>query len=738
MTLNRKIGKDFKDNLLKNISLLLLIIISISIIVGFNRSMDGYIYTVDKLYSEENIEEGFFSIYGELDSDEFNKIEDKGFELQRNHFKDYKVEESTIRVMDSERKINSLKIINGEKPEKHDEIVIDYKYAEVHKYKTGDIIRIGEEEYRIVGFGITPDYLYTIKNLNDFLNNPLQFGVGYLKDFKAKDERASQYSYKLRDKDLSEKEIKDKEENLKHYLEEKDKFIEFIAKKDNPRIQMVYDDVSSPKKIALIMGSFLFMTIIFMTALSVANSINEDRVNIGILFSQGYRKMELLMHYIIIPIGLSVIGTVIGYIVGMLTSKPLTHMQTEYNIPEISFSNPLYLIFAGVIVPIILTIIISVITINSVLKKEPLVLLYGETDDKDYGEMCEKNSETNFFLKFRTSGIKKEIRMYLILIAGVFLASSILNTAFFMRDSSRNYVDSIGEKIPYDRIYTLYFPTYDLDGGEKTAIKQMKLKLKSADKDEEVEKTVSLQGIEEDSKFFDIRKLRQNEVSIASCIHNKFGINIGDKIKVDNYEFVVKKIMPYDLSQNIFMPLKEYNKLLDNEDNYFNGVIASKRLNLDEDSIQNELVKADAISSADDLLDMIMGMSRIMIIASSAIVILVVYILLSILIRKSRVNISMMQVFGYRQNEVESMYLRGNILFLIIPFILSLFSAKKITTLFYNSVFSNSQQYFKTYIRKESIIYSAAALIFAYIVVNLILKKSFKDISFADVIKNRE
>lgn len=66
MILNRRIKRDIKSNLLKNIGFVLLIIVSVMIIIGFNRSMDGYIITVNKLYQDYQVEDGQFKVEGEL------------------------------------------------------------------------------------------------------------------------------------------------------------------------------------------------------------------------------------------------------------------------------------------------------------------------------------------------------------------------------------------------------------------------------------------------------------------------------------------------------------------------------------------------------------------------------------------------------------------------------------------------------------------------------------------------
>ena len=69
--------RDFEKNKIKYISFFLLIVLSVTVIIGFNRSMDSYVKTVEKFFETNNAEDGQFSVYGELSKRRILNLEEK-------------------------------------------------------------------------------------------------------------------------------------------------------------------------------------------------------------------------------------------------------------------------------------------------------------------------------------------------------------------------------------------------------------------------------------------------------------------------------------------------------------------------------------------------------------------------------------------------------------------------------------------------------------------------------------
>lgn len=744
MILNKKAGRDLRRNWVKHTAFILLIMLSVMVLVGFNRSMDGYAETAKQLKKTRNVEDGSFETFGRLSREEMKSLKETGTHIQENFLIDVEEQGYKLRLMSGENSINRLEVTEGEGLTEREQIVLDKKFADEQGYAIGDELNINGENLKIVGYGISPDYIMTIENKSDFINDPKKFGVGYLtEDFiESKDwpeNRFTSYSFDLKQTKYSA---------FKKELKDIDKVKTITLKADNPRIQAVFDDVAGPKKIAMIAGVLLMLTVIFIITISVINSIKEERIVIGILYSQGMRKKQMLCHYMMLPLFITMAGSVIGYFLGIVISPPLTLIQTEYNMPEIQFENSFYLIFFGIILPVILAIIIPVISISGELSKAPLELLkgsqYGSVDLKVPEEKQQKEKKGtigSFTLRFRLKGMRREKGSYVVLFIGVLLANTVLNMGFYVMDSSTGYMDSLGEKIPFERMYTVYEPMdgADLgDSGEEIVNKSMKLKVKSG------EKTVMLQGTKNDSAYFDMKGLEENEVKISSGLSEKFRIEKGDSIELidpvsdEKYVFKVKDVIRYDISQNVFIPGEKHNELFEKEPDYYNGIISMEKLDIPSENIVSVTTAKEIKESAKQLLDMIRTLSKIMIGAAIVIVIAVVYILMLQIVGNAQTNISMMRIFGYRESEVQRLYTRGNIIFVLAGWTISLFTAKVIARGFYDSVFENMQQYFITVIKGESLIISMLILLLAYGISVMMTKYSASKIKFSEAIKNRE
>ena len=113
--------RDFEKNKIKYISFFLLIVLSVTVIIGFNRSMDSYVKTVEKFFETNNAEDGQFSVYGELSKRRILNLEEKyGIDIEEVKSYDSDLlkdaqgnsisrdENITVRVFSYERSINTF------------------------------------------------------------------------------------------------------------------------------------------------------------------------------------------------------------------------------------------------------------------------------------------------------------------------------------------------------------------------------------------------------------------------------------------------------------------------------------------------------------------------------------------------------------------------------------------------------------------------------------------------------
>jgi len=747
--------RELKHNLLKNISFVLLIALSIMIIIGFNRSMDIYIATANQLYADYNVEDGQFSIYGSLTKKQEVSME-RRFKvvIEENKSIDYALDttqkakkesgkDRILRTICSDKDINKPALILGAQLKSEMDVMLDPKFAIANHYAIGDDIIIRDNTFHIVGYGISPDYVYTLKNASDFLNSPETFGVAYVteKGFEKIDNNEAQstlYSYQSQDGNIL---------RLKDYLEDHTTLLDFREKDDNSRIKAIFDDANGPKQIATVMGVLLVIIVAFILSISIKNTIRSESQTIGILYAQGFNAKELMGYYMLLPALLVLLGALSGYGGGMLISRPLILMQeAQYSIPFVKLIDSWGLIAVGIVFPMLITLGITFSSLSKALNKTPLSLLHGSHSNNNVSKI-EKFftfKGTNFFTRFRLKDMIRERGSMIALLFGVLLSMMILSTAIYIKDSCQKYVDDLEKNVPFKYLYT-FTQQKDLSKyskkGELSALKNVKINFK------EDKKSLVVQGIKPKSEFFNmplLDELKTNETIASPSLLLKFNLHIGDQLilidDLDNKEYnvVIKGTATYDYGQYLYTNIKTFNHIFKLHEESYNALVTNQSLDVKEEKLSSLTNKDEMINGVTNLLNMISVMSGILVVVSIVVLMIVIYMLMQMIIDKAKVNISMVKIFGYTPSEVSKLYLRGNFIILVIGFVFAVPAGYSITKGLYGNIMANMQQYISPYIKPVSVLLAFIIMTLGYWGTCFLLKRNLNRVLLTEALKNRE
>lgn len=746
----KRLLRDFKANLLKNLCFLLLITLSVTVIVGFNRSMDSYLNSVYQLWETHDLEDGFFTTSEPLTGHKIKKLENKY------HLHIEKIEQVTIdltplhsddtihlRLFSTDRKINKVALIEGALPNQDNEIALDPKFAKAHCYPIGSTITLSHIDYKVVGYAISPDYIYTLEEPSDFLNNPAAFGVAYATTpgfNKLKDTRPISTTYCFLDPNNNL-------DLFRAYLNDHTSLINFVAEKDNTRTSTVINDVKSPKTISLVMGFLLIIIIAFIISISIKNTITTESQTIGILYSQGLVKHELLRYYLMLPVFLVSLGILIGYPIGILISKPLIAMEeVQYTIPPVTFRDTPFIFIVGVCLPLLISITITYRSLTKALNKTPLSLLRGQHSNNKVSRFEKRFTfhHLSFFPRFRLKDMVREKTSMISLFLGVLLAMFILLTGFFFHNSVIHYISEITSTFPYDYMYAFKSDS-DLDKyskqGERIAYRDFTIDVQGRSKN------VGLYGVQTHSEFFDIPELaalKENEVLISPCLTSKFDIQLGDTIVLNNkaedthYPVYVVGYTSIDFGQYFYTSPDCYNLITEGHHLPYNMLLTHTPLDIDSDKVAVLTSKANIISSTTNLLGMISALTTVLIIVGMVVLVIVIYLLMNMIIEKSSINISMVKIFGYTPKEITKLYLRGNIFFPLIAFIPAIPAAYFLAKTMYDSIFAEMDKYLLPYIYPSSILSAFLLMLTGYGSACFLLTRKINKIALTEALKNRE
>ena len=233
-------------------------------------------------------------------------------------------EDATVRIFRSDSEINRASFIEGRAPEKDNEIAIDRMHADNVGVKVGDTITVGGKRFEIVGLLSYVHYLTLHENNTDLMFDAFGFDVAMLTG-DAFDDLSSRlhynYAFMYNDKPADKVEKADYADNVLKCLitqtlvadNEIDDFLpEYLRQASN----FAPKDLESDSAGTSIMCYILIAVIAFIFAITISNTIEKEASVIGTLRASGYSKEELIVHYMSMPLIVTIVGAVLGNVLG--------------------------------------------------------------------------------------------------------------------------------------------------------------------------------------------------------------------------------------------------------------------------------------------------------------------------------------------------------------------------------------------------------------------------------------
>ena len=736
MVLNKRILREFRGNISKYLGLIVLVLISSMLIVGFANSTDCIIETGKKAAIENNLEDGEFYVTDQLNNMTMKKIEALGVTIEENFYVDYKLyENQTIRLFKERKNINKISINKGSSLNKEHQIVLDEHFGETNKYKLLNNLIIENKNFKIVGYCAAPDYTNVIQKSSDVVPNPRDFGIGFIseEDFRSLKNESYSYIFKLNGVSV---------DKVKNIVSKNSDLMEFTKIADNSRAIGYIDDSKVNKNVAIIIGVILCVMIGFMISMSLVNSIDEESPIIGALYSLGYIKEEILRHFMVLPTIVVSIGAIVGTCLGFLIEDSLAKTTTDiYLLPNIEKIYSPYLIFVGVLVPILIVIIINYFIISKKLNSTPLQLLRREKKATKLNTI--KINHFNFVTKFRLREFLREFRGNIILFFGILISTFLLVFGVSINSAIGEYVKNVQKEATYNYIYTLNIPVEITENEEleKATFKGLAIHFKDLNMDMDV----TLQGIKENSNFYSFN-IPENDLGlyISESVKDKFNLNIGDTVtlkdKSENkiFNLKIKGIVNYKSGLNVFMNKTQLNSLLKEDKSYFNTYLSNDKLDINKNYIYSETTSKNIIKSAKNMTSMMLPIVIVLIVFSSILFIISMYLLLKLMIDKSISSISLVKIFGFNQGEINKLYLGSSLYTVIFSAAISIPSAIKITKLIYPILTGNVQAYLSIVLKSKHYGFIVMVIAASYFISNILLKRYINSILLSEALKNRD
>lgn len=741
----KRLPRELLSEITKYLVIFIFMTGTIGFISGFLVAGDSLKKSYDESFEKYNIEDGNFELLNKADENLINTLEEQDLKIYNNNYiEEDSVNDSVIRLFLNREDVNKVCVIKGKLPNSEKEIAIDRMYANNNNISVGDKISVGGKKLKVTGFVALSDYSALFSNNNDLMFDSIKFGVGIItKDCFESFENANvhySYSWKYNKSPKDDTEAKNKSDDFLKVLNKNTIITNYIPEISNQAIHFTGDDIGGDKGIMLTLLYVLIVIIAFVLAVTTSNTINSEASVIGTLRASGYTKGELLRHYMVLPLVVTVIGSCIGNILGYtvfekvvanmyLGSYSLTTYVTRWNSEAFILTT---------IVPFIIMLVVNLFILVNKLSLSPLKFLRHNLKKREKKKVL-KLTKFKFFTRFRLRVIFQNMPNYITLFIGILFASILLMFGLMMSPLLDNYKNEVVDNMISKYQYIL---KTEVETKTKDAEKYCANSLKTYFNEEKGEE-ISIYGIKEDSEYVDIDF--KNGVYISDGFAEKYSLKVNDSITLKDsygdktYTFKIDGIYYYPASLSIFMDSKKFNETFDKDEDYFNGYFSNEEItDIDSKYIATTITKDDMIKFSRQL-DVSMGNTFYMVNVFSIILyLLLMYLLSKLIIEKNSSSISMVKILGYNNYEIGRLYIIATSIVVVISVALSIPISVLVMKGLFRVMMSEYTGWFSFYINPKVYLEIFLSGVLSYAVIAALQLFKIKKIPLDEALKNME
>lgn len=687
--LRKRFPRELKDNLGKYLGIFLLMSATIALTSGFLLAAHSIGVIIDDMPEKYSIEDARFTTAFEATDEQLDAAADAAsdagtggtdivrnwsFDADFNHAQGDDGRDRTLRVYQHRTQVDLAAYAGGRVPEAADEVAIDRVFATNNGITIGEEVELFGQRFTVCGIMTTSDNQALFQNNSDFTVNTLTFGVAEVSEsgFAALEATGHQpahtYSVRFADRDLTVAQRADAEKDMMRALSTAGATVDDLTDSSaNQGIGYAADDVSGDSTMWSVLLYMIIVIMAFVFVVLTSGTIEEESAIIGTLLASGYRRRELVTHYLALPAAVGIAAAVVGNVAGYtLMSEPMRNLYYgSYSLPPY-YATWSWGVFAQTTVLPVATLV--GITLLGLLRKmghTPLEFLRHETSKGGVKRGFALPERLSFIARFRMRVFLRNLGNFATLFVGIGFASMLLLFSLAILPTMTHYAENLHNNVVAEHMYTLKAPLeVDNAQAEKYAVYSLEYDRGEGSGTE----TITVYGVPEDSRYWDDLAVGDGHVVFGNGLIDKFRFADGQTVNLyDKYEDETREVT-YEgdgcawgtkSDMAVYMSLDDFNRFFGNDAGYFNGYASDQALDLDARYLTSDLTpeSMDAIGEQfvgmmDDMIGMLVGLSVF-------IFLVFMYLLTKSVIDRSARAISYMKVFGYRDSEISRLYVRS-------------------------------------------------------------------------------
>ncbi len=700
--LNRRLLRELREDFGKYLVVFLLMVCTIGLVSGFLVADGSMIIAYNNSFETYHIEDGHFQTESELNGSQRKRLEAYGVDLYDLDYRTISLTSgSRLRIYEKRETVNLECLMEGKFPSVAGEIAIDRMYADNNGLQVGDTLDDGAASWVITGLVALSDYSCLFENNADSMFDAVQFGLAVVssEEFETYDssDLVWNYAWTWPEEPADETEEKNWSDDWMEYLNREVSLKDYVPRYSNQAIQFTGDDMGSDRAMILVLLYIVMAIMAFVFGITISNTIVKEANVIGTLRASGYTRSELVRHYMILPIVITLIGALIGNILGYTVMKDFCAgmYYGSYSLPTYVTVWNTEAFWLTTVIPVCMMAVIDWVILTVKLRLSPLKFLRRDLSRSQTGRAFPLSFRIPFFSRFRLRVIFQNMSGYLMMLAGIFFVNMLILFGLGMPDMLDHFQEEMETGRICDYQYMLQVPA-DIQSSERKldsliayasylravetetagAEKFSAWTLKTVPEEDALVDDVVLYGIAEDSAYIDL-DTSDEKVYVSSAYADKFDLTAGDTITLKEaygdtaYTFTVSGIYDYMGALNVYMSQAYLNETFDMDEEMFAGYFSNEEItDIDEEYI-GSVIDLEALTKISRQLDVSMGSLMGLFVAFALLIfVAVVYLLSKIIIEKNAQSISMGKILGYRTGELVRLYILPTTLVVLVSLII--------------------------------------------------------------------
>ncbi len=278
------------------------------------------------------------------------------------------------------------------------------------------------------------------------------------------------YSFTFNDRDLSVADRTDAEEDMVDALTDADARVDDLIDADsNQGIGYARNDVDGDSMMWTTLLDIIIVIMAFVFVVLTDATIEEVSAIIGTLLASGYRKREIVLHYLALPAVVGILASLLGCALGVTVfTEPMRNLYYgSYSLPPFHVWWSWEIFVECAVVPAVALILITLVGLLRKIGKTPLQFLRHEASGKaDTKRGLQLPERMGFVSRFRLRVFLRNLGNFATLFVGVAFASLLLLFGLAVLPTMTHYADNLETSLVAAHQYTLKAPL-ELEGTDE-------------------------------------------------------------------------------------------------------------------------------------------------------------------------------------------------------------------------------------------------------------------------------